>query len=92
VVAGIEPKKGGVLAGRSPALPGAIETKILKLKKKSVSEFQNHFDKYCFAGKKQVRFRLGIGSDDGVGQMKSYKQQQDSRIIKENTLHIVYIF
>jgi hypothetical protein len=51
---------------------------------------QNHFDKYCFAGKKQVRFRLGIGSDDGVGQMKSYKQQQDSRIIKENTLHIVY--
>jgi hypothetical protein len=53
---------------------------------------QNHFDKYCFAGKKQVRFRFGIGSDDGVGQMKSYKQQQDSRIIKENTLHIVYIF
>jgi hypothetical protein len=28
---------------------------------------QNHFDKYCFAGKKQVRFRLGIGSDDVVG-------------------------
>jgi hypothetical protein len=52
---------------------------------------QNHFDKYCFAGKKQVRFRFGIGSDDGVGQMKSYKQQQDSRIIKENTLHIVYM-
>jgi hypothetical protein len=50
---------------------------------------QNHFDKYCFAGKKQVRFRFGIGSDDGVGQMKSYKEQQDSRIIKENTLHIV---
>jgi hypothetical protein len=39
VVAGIEPKKGGVLAGRSPALPGAIETKILKFEKKSVSEF-----------------------------------------------------
>jgi hypothetical protein len=55
---------------------------------------QNHFDKYCFAGKKQVRFRLGIGSDDvvGVGHMNLYKQQQGSRIIKENTVLYIYLF
>jgi hypothetical protein len=51
------------------------------------SDIKDHFDKYvlymyCFAGKKQVHFHLGTGS--------GYKQQQGSKITKENILHVVY--
>jgi hypothetical protein len=54
------------------------------------SDIKDHFDKYvlymyCFAGKKQVHFHLGLGQD-----MNSYKQQQGSKITKENILQVVY--
>jgi hypothetical protein len=54
------------------------------------SDIKDHFDKYvlymyCFAGKKQFIFIWGLGQD-----MNSYKQQQGSKITKENILHVVY--